>query len=78
MAPERPSAPIGARNARADARRGLGGDQRGGHLRRLRSEDAQGGGGGSQDVRGEAAPAEGGEHAEREHVHLDGGWGRRA
>lgn len=73
VVPKRPGAPVGARDVHADARRGLLVDERGGDLRRVRGEDAQRGGGAAHETRGETAAAVGGEHAEREHVHLGGG-----
>lgn len=75
MIPKRPRISIGACDVHTDAGRGLFIDQRRGDLWRVRGEDAQRGGGGAQETRGETSAAIGWEHTEREHVHLDGGSG---
>lgn len=72
MAPKCPRVSVSAGDVHADARRGLRGDERGGYLWRVGGESAQRDRGGADEARGKAAPAEGGEYAEREHVHLKG------
>ena len=75
--PERPRASIGACNVRTEARWVLLKSKRGGDLRRVRRENAQGASGGAEETRSETAAAVGGEYTESEHMHLDGGqWGR--
>src|SRR5882757_4733008 len=71
--PERPGISIGARDVHAEACRGLLVLQRGGDLGRVRGEDAQRGGGGAHETRGETTSAVGWEYTECEHVHLGGG-----
>jgi hypothetical protein len=75
VAPKRPCAAVATRDVDTYARRGLRCDERGGDLGRVGCEAAEGGRGGAEEARGEAAAAEGGEHAEREHVDFEGGRG---
>ncbi len=70
MFPERACAAIGADDAREDAHAGARGVE-GRELRRVRCERAQVRRGRLQESRPEPAPPVGGDHAERQHVHLD-------
>jgi hypothetical protein len=70
VAPERPGATVGTCDVDVNARRGLRRDESGGHLWRGGGEGAERECGGTEEQGGEAAAAEGGEHAERENVHF--------